>query len=135
MSGILEGVKVLDFGRYIAGPFCGALLADYGAEVIRIERISGSEDRYVTPVTEDGQGAMFLQLNRNKMGLTLNPTKDKGREIVRRLVENSDIVIANLPEQTLKTMGLDYDDLKLINPGIILTSNTCLLYTSDAADE
>ena len=62
MSGILEGVKVLDFGRYIAGPFCGALLADYGAEVIRIERVSGSEDRYVTPVTEDGQGAMFLQL-------------------------------------------------------------------------
>ena len=134
MSGILEGVKVLDFGRYIAGPFCGALLADYGAEVIRIERISGSEDRYVTPVTEDGQGAMFLQLNRNKMGLTLNPTKDKGREIVRRLVENSDIVIANLPEQTLKTMGLDYDDLKLINPGIILTSNTAFGTTGPYAE-
>ena len=134
MSGILEGVKVLDFGRYIAGPFCGALLADYGAEVIRIERISGSEDRYVTPVTEDGQGAMFLQLNRNKMGLTLNPTKDKGREIVRRLVENSDIVIANLPEQTLKSMGLNYDDLKLINPGIILTSNTAFGTTGPYAE-
>ena len=134
MSGILEGVKVLDFGRYIAGPFCGALLADYGAEVIRIERVSGSEDRYVTPVTEDGQGAMFLQLNRNKMGLTLNPTKDKGREIVRRLVENSDIVIANLSEQTLKSMGLDYDDLKLINPGIILTSNTAFGTTGPYAE-
>jgi crotonobetainyl-CoA:carnitine CoA-transferase CaiB-like acyl-CoA transferase len=134
MSGILEGVKVLDFGRYIAGPFCGALLADYGAEVIRIERVGGSEDRYVTPVTEDGQGAMFLQLNRNKMGLTLNPTKDKGREIVRRLVENSDIVIANLPEQTLKSMGLDYDDLKLINPGIILTSNTAFGTTGPYAE-
>ena len=134
MSGILEGVKVLDFGRYIAGPFCGALLADYGAEVIRIERVSGSEDRYVTPVTEDGQGAMFLQLNRNKMGLTLNPTKAKGREIVRRLVENSDIVIANLPEQTLKSMGLDYDDLKLINPGIILTSNTAFGTTGPYAE-
>ena len=69
MSEILEGVKVLDFGRYIAGPFCGALLADYGADVIRIERVNGSEDRFVTPVTEDGQGAMFLQLNRNKLGL------------------------------------------------------------------
>ena len=134
MNGILEGVKVLDFGRYIAGPFCGALLADYGAEVIRIERVSGSEDRYVTPVTKDGQGAMFLQLNRNKMGLTLNPTKDKGREIVRRLVENSDIVIANLPEQTLKSMGLDYDDLKLINPGIILTSNTAFGTTGPYAE-
>ena len=134
MSGILDGVKVLDFGRYIAGPFCGALLADYGAEVIRIERVNGSEDRYVTPVTKDGQGAMFLQLNRNKMGLTLNPTKDKGREIVRRLVENSDIVIANLPEQTLKSMGLDYDDLKLINPGIILTSNTAFGTTGPYAE-
>ena len=134
MSGILEGVKVLDFGRYIAGPFCGALLADYGAEVIRIERVSGSEDRYVTPVTKDGQGAMFLQLNRNKMGLTLNPTKDKGREIVRRLVESSDIIIANLPEQTLKSMGLDYDDLKLINPGIILTSNTAFGTTGPYAE-
>ncbi len=124
MSEILEGVKVLDFGRYIAGPFCGALLADYGAEVIRIERVNGSEDRYVTPVTEDGQGAMFLQLNRNKLGLTLNPTKEKGKEIIKKLVEKSDIVIANLPEQTLKSMSLDYERLKVINPGIILTSNT-----------
>ena len=124
MSEILEGVKVLDFGRYIAGPFCGALLADYGADVIRIERVNGSEDRFVTPVTEDGQGAMFLQLNRNKLGLTLNPTKDKGKEIIKKLVERSDIVIANLPEQTLKSMSLDYERLKVINPGIILTSNT-----------
>ena len=124
MSEILEGVKVLDFGRYIAGPFCGALLADYGADVIRIERVNGSEDRFVTPVTEDGQGAMFLQLNRNKLGLTLNPTKEKGKEIIKKLVERSDIVIANLPEQTLKSMSLDYERLKVINPGIILTSNT-----------
>ena len=134
MSGILEGVKVLDFGRYIAGPFCGALLADYGAEVIRVERVDGSEDRYVTPVSEDGQGAMFLQLNRNKLGLTLNPTKDKGKEIVRKLVEKADIVIANLPEQTLKSMGLDYDKLKLINEGIILTSNTAFGTTGPYAD-
>ena len=124
MSEILEGVKVLDFGRYIAGPFCGALLADYGADVIRIERVNGSEDRFVTPVTEDGQGAMFLQLNRNKLGLTLNPTKEKGKEIIKKLVERSDIVIANLPEQTLKSMSLDYERLQVINPGIILTSNT-----------
>ena len=124
LSEILEGVKVLDFGRYIAGPFCGALLADYGADVIRIERVNGSEDRFVTPVTEDGQGAMFLQLNRNKLGLTLNPTKEKGKEIIKKLVERSDIVIANLPEQTLKSMSLDYERLKVINPGIILTSNT-----------
>ena len=130
----MEGVKVLDFGRYIAGPFCGALLADYGAEVIRIERVNGSEDRYVTPVSEDGQGAMFLQLNRNKLGLTLNPTKEKGQEIVKKLVQKSDIVIANLPEQTLKSMGLDYEELKEINPGIILTSNTAFGTTGPYAE-
>ena len=134
MSGVLEGVKVLDFGRYIAGPFCGALLADYGAEVIRIERVNGSEDRYVTPVSEEGQGAMFLQLNRNKLGLTLNPTKEKGQEIVKKLVQKSDIVIANLPEQTLKSMGLDYEELKEINPGIILTSNTAFGTTGPYAE-
>ncbi len=134
MSGVLEGVKVLDFGRYIAGPFCGALLADYGAEVIRIERVNGSEDRYVTPVSEDGQGAMFLQLNRNKLGLTLNPTKEKGQEIVKKLVQKSDIVIANLPEPTLKSMGLDYQELKEINPGIILTSNTAFGTTGPYAE-
>ena len=134
MSGVLEGVKVLDFGRYIAGPFCGALLADYGAEVIRIERVNGSEDRYVTPVSEDGQGAMFLQLNRNKLGLALNPTKEKGQEIVKKLVQKSDIVIANLPEQTLKSMGLDYEELKEINPGIILTSNTAFGTTGPYAE-
>ena len=54
--GILDGIKVLDFGRYIAGPFCGALLGDYGAEVIRIERVDGSEDRFVTPVTDNEEG-------------------------------------------------------------------------------
>ena len=134
MSSILEGIKVLDFGRYIAGPFCGTLLADYGAEVIRIERVDGSEDRYVTPVTEDGQGAMFLQLNRNKLGMTLNPTKEKGKEIVKRLVKNSDVVIANLPESTLKSMGLDYESLCKINPKIILTSNTAFGTTGPYAE-
>lgn len=134
MSGILEGVKVLDFGRYIAGPFCGALLADYGAEVIRIERVNGSEDRYVAPVTNDGQGAMFLQLNRNKLGLTLNPMKDKGKEIVKKLVQDSDIVIANLPEQTLKSMSLDYESLSEINSGVILTSNTAFGTTGPYAE-
>ena len=109
MSGILEGVKVLDFGRYIAGPFCGALLADYGAEVIRIERISGSEDRYVTPVSKDGQGAMFLQLNRNKLGLTLNPTKDKGQDITLKglipLLKNNKVHLFFIGEIDLSISG------------------------------
>ena len=121
MSGVLEGIRVLDFGRYIAGPFCGTLLADMGAEVIRIEKVDGSEDRFTAPVGGNGDGATFLQMARNKKGLTLNPMKPEGREVLRRLVSTADVVIANLPLTTLQQMGIDYDSLKAIKPDIILT--------------
>ena len=105
-SGVLDGIRVLDFGRYIAGPFCAALLGDLGAEVIRIERLGGGEDRGMIPVGagEDGGGAMFLAMNRNKLGMTLDPMRPEGQEIVRRLVGTADVVVANLPPQTLAAM-------------------------------
>lgn len=121
MTQVLKGIRVLDFGRYIAGPFCGTLLADMGAEVIRIEKVDGSEDRFLTPISETGEGGTFMQLARNKLGMTLNPMKPEGREIVKKLVATADVVIANLPPDTLKTMGLDYDSLKAVKPDIILT--------------
>jgi len=124
MAGVLEGIRVLDFGRYIAGPFCGTMLADLGAEVIRIEKLEGSEDRWVTPVAEGGEGAMFLQMGRNKLGMTLNPVKPAGREIVAKLVKASDVVIANLPYEDLKKMGIDYDTISALNPRIILATNS-----------
>jgi crotonobetainyl-CoA:carnitine CoA-transferase CaiB-like acyl-CoA transferase len=125
MAGVLEGIRVLDFGRYIAGPYCAALLAEQGAEVIRIEkRGEGSEDRVQAPVTDGGDGALFLQMNRNKLGLTLDPMKPEGQDVVRRLVKTADIVIANLPPQTLAAMKLDYDSLKAVKPDIILTTVT-----------
>ena len=124
MAGVLDGIRVLDFGRYIAGPFCGMLLGDMGAEVIRIDKLSGSEDRYLVPVAESGEGPLFLALNRNKKSLTLNPMKPKGREIVENLVKTADIVIANLPQPTLEAMGIDYDSLRAIKPDIILTTVT-----------
>ena len=127
MVAVLDGVRVLDFGRYIAGPFCGMLLADLGAEVIRIEKVDGSEDRFTTPVgegagDEEAVGALFLQMNRNKKGMTLNPMKPAGQEIVKKLVATADVVIANLPGQTLEAMGLDYATLKKVKPDIILTT-------------
>ncbi|TXL69815.1 CoA transferase [Vineibacter terrae] len=124
MAGVLEGIRVLDFGRYIAGPYCGALLGDLGAEVIRIEKLDGSEDRWMTPVVPDKEGVTFLQMNRNKLGITLNPTKPAGREVVARLVKTADVVVANLPVDTLKDMGLDYETLSAINPRIILATTS-----------
>ena len=124
MAGVLEGIRVLDFGRYIAGPFCGTMLGDLGAEVIRIEKLEGSEDRWVTPVVEGGEGAMFLQMGRNKLGLTLNPMKPAGREIVKKLVAISDVVIANLPYEDLQKMGIDYDTISAINPRVILATTS-----------
>jgi len=121
MSKVLEGIRVLDFGRYIAGPYCGTLLGDLGAEVIRIEKINGSEDRFLSPISDKGDGALFMQMARNKLSMTLNPMKPEGREIVQKLVATADVVVANLPPDTLKTMGLDYESLAAIKPDIILT--------------
>jgi crotonobetainyl-CoA:carnitine CoA-transferase CaiB-like acyl-CoA transferase len=122
MTGVLSGIRVLDFGRYIAGPYCAALLAEHGAEVIRIEKREGSEDRFQAPVTATGDGALFMQMNRNKRGMTLDPMRPEGREVVVRLVKTADVVVANLPPQTLAAMGLDYASLTAIKPDIILTT-------------
>ena len=121
MSGVLEGLRVLDFGRYIAGPFCATMLADLGAEVIRIEKLDGSEDRYTSSIAQGGEGGTFMQVARNKLGFTLNPMKREAREVLRRLISSADVVVANLPLPTLKDMGIDYESLKAIKPDIILT--------------
>ena len=124
MGRILEGVRVLDFGRYIAGPYCATLLAEFGAEVIRVEKRGGSEDRFLAPVGAGGEGALFLQINRNKKCITLDPMKADGQEVLRRLIARSDVVVANLPPQTLQAMKLDYETLKAIKSDIILTTAT-----------
>src|SRR4029077_16639819 len=127
---VLEGIRVLDFGRYIAGPFCAALLADFGAEVIRIERLGGGEDRPFIPVgipvgaPPEGGGAMFLAMNRNKLGMTLDPAAPKGREIVRKLVATADVVVANLPPRVFRSPAPDLDSLRQTKPDIILTTVT-----------
>ncbi|MBL0767525.1 CoA transferase [Sphingopyxis sp. XHP0097] len=118
----LTGIRVLDFGRYIAGPYCAALLADYGADVIRIEAPGGNDDRFTVPVAEDGSGAMFMQMNRAKRSLTLKIGSAEGREIVRKLVETADVVVANLPHEALVKLDLDYASLSVINPRVILAT-------------
>lgn len=122
--GPLSGVRVLDFGRYIAGPYCGALLGEFGADVIRIEKRGGSEDRFVSPLGEGLEGAVFTQMNRNKRSMTLDPMSAAGREVVERLVRSADVVVANLPSPTLTAMGLDHASLSRLRPDIILASTS-----------
>ena len=122
--GLLEGTRVLDFGRFIAAPWCSALLADLGADVIRVERREGGEDRWVQAVTAGGEGGTFLQCNRNKRSLTLDTTTEEGAEITRRLVAGADVVVANMPAAGMRANGLDYETLRAVKPDVILASAT-----------
>jgi crotonobetainyl-CoA:carnitine CoA-transferase CaiB-like acyl-CoA transferase len=120
MTGPLEGIRVIDFGRFIAGPYCAMMLADFGAEVIRVERREGGEDRLLGPVTESGEGGLFLNVNRNKRGITLDPAHPLAEQIIDRLVSSADVVIANLPFDVMKKLRLDYDSLRAIKDDVIL---------------
>jgi crotonobetainyl-CoA:carnitine CoA-transferase CaiB-like acyl-CoA transferase len=122
--GVLSGLRVLDFGRYVAGPYCATLLGYLGAEVIRIEKRAGGEDRYIAPVTTGGEGSVLLQTGCNKKSLTLDPATPAGREVVRRLVRTADVVVANLPAAALESLGLDYASLRELRPDVILVTQS-----------
>jgi crotonobetainyl-CoA:carnitine CoA-transferase CaiB-like acyl-CoA transferase len=123
-SGILSGIRVLDFGRHIAAPSCAAILGDLGADVIRIEKREGGEDRWLGPLFAGGEGGMFLQNNRNKRSLTLDPLTGPGAEVVRRLVASADVLVHNLPERIEHKFGIDYERARTIRPDIIHVSVT-----------
>lgn len=122
MAGILDGFKVLDFGRWIAGPYCAHILASLGADVVRIERPKGEDDRYLMPVTDHGEGAQFLQCNGGKRCLTLEMASAEGRAVMGRLIAGADVVIANYSPGALRHFGLDYETLRQIRGDIILAS-------------
>lgn len=121
---ILANVRVLDFGRYVAGPYCATLLGYLGADVIRIEKIGGSEDRYIAPVTASGEGGVFLQTACNKRSICIDLGGAGARGVVARLVASADVVVANLPAALLQRLGLDYTSLCEIRPDIILASQS-----------
>lgn len=121
MGGVLDGVRVIDMGRFIAGPMCAAMLGDLGADVIRVERREGGDDRFQYLTGPEGDnGACFLQWNRNKRSFTLDPLAEGAREVLARLVSTADIVVANLPQQGLEQLGIDYPSLRRIREDIIL---------------
>ena len=121
MAKVLEGIRVLDFGRFIAGPFGGTLLGDMGADVIRVERPGGEEDRTIGPLTVNDVGMRFIALARNKKCITLNLQSPQGREILAKLVKLSDVVLGNYPYGVMEDMGIDYKTLSKINPSIIVS--------------
>lgn len=104
----------MDMSRYIAGRYCATLLADLGADVVRIERPGGGEDRYVAPVTPSGEGGSFLQTGRNKRSVCLNLTSASGRQALRALIAKADVFIANLPAAQLRKLGVHYDTLSAL---------------------
>jgi CoA:oxalate CoA-transferase len=117
--GPLEGLKVLDLTRVLAGPYCTMLLGDLGAEIIKIESPDkGDDSRHFGPY-QNGESAYFMSLNRNKKSLTLNLKHETGKDILRRLILEVDVVVENFRPGTMEKLGLGYEDLKLINPKII----------------
>ena len=119
----LEGIRVLDLTRALAGPFCTLMLGDYGADVIKIEIPGAGDDtRHWGPPFIGDESAYFLSINRNKRSLTLNFKEEKAREIFLKLVESSDVVVENFTPGVMGRFGLEYETVKRANPGIIYCS-------------
>jgi crotonobetainyl-CoA:carnitine CoA-transferase CaiB-like acyl-CoA transferase len=124
----LKGLKVLEYSQFISAAYCTKLLADFGADVIKVEPPEGDKSRCHSPfyrnVPDKEISGLFLYLNTNKLGTTLNLDTKKGRIIFRRLVEQVDILVENYPVGTMKQYGLDYESLKQENPRLIMISIT-----------
>lgn len=120
MAGPLSGMRVIELAHIMAGPVCGLMLADMGADVIKVEKVPGGDDtrRFVPPAV-NGESAAFMMLNRNKRGIALDIRSDGGRAALMRLVESADCLIENYRHDTMAKLGVGYDVLKTINPGLI----------------
>ena len=119
----LAGIRILDFTRVLAGPWCSMNLADLGAEVIKVENPSGGDDtRRFPPITDSGESGYFLLVNRNKKSVTIDISEPEGRDIVCRLAGEVDVVLENFRPDVMQRHGLDYGSLSADNPGLIYCS-------------
>jgi len=118
--GPLAGMRVLDMSHVMAGPVCGLMLADMGADVIKVEKIDGGDDtRRMLPPAINGEPAAFMMMNRNKRGLAVDLKSVGGRHVLERLAAKADVLIENYRHDTLDKLGLGYERLSAINPGLI----------------
>jgi CoA:oxalate CoA-transferase len=125
----LEGMKIVEYCNMVSGPYCSKLLADMGAEVLKIEPpLLGDDSRRRGPfpgdIPDQEKSGLFLYLNSNKKGLTLDPTKPDGKEIFKKLIERTDVLIEDRPPGEMEELGLAYETLKSFNPGLIMVSIT-----------
>lgn len=120
VNGVLRGVRVIDLTQNVAGPYCTQILGDMGAEVIKIERpVVGDDTRAWMPTACGEQSATFLALNRNKKSLSVDLDQTRGREIVKQLVRDSDVIVHSLKPGSAEARGLGYEDLRAINPKLV----------------
>lgn len=119
-SGPLKGLKVLELSHIMAGPMCGLMLADMGADVIKIEKFpDGDDSRRMVPPTVDTESAAFMMLNRNKRGTSINLKSERGKAVFRNMAATADVIIENFRPGTMERLGLGYDALRALNPGLI----------------
>jgi crotonobetainyl-CoA:carnitine CoA-transferase CaiB-like acyl-CoA transferase len=125
VTGALGAIKVLDLSRVLAGPYCTMILGDLGAEVIKVEAPGGSDEtRYWGPPFQNGISAYYLCANRNKKSITLNLKSAEGIDAIKSLAQESDVIIHNFKTGTMERLGIDYESLEKINPGIVYCSIT-----------
>ena len=135
MAGPLAGVKVLELAQIMAGPTCGMLLADLGADVIKVERVPGGDDtRLMNRPSVQGESAAFMAMNRNKRGIALNLKLPAAQAALKRMVERADVVTENYRKGALEKLGLGYETLKKINPALIYCSISGFGRTGPYAD-
>lgn len=122
MAKVLEGIRVLDVCRFIAGPYCPTLLGEMGAEVIRVEEPGGAADRFIGVLMDNGRGVGFYNNARCRKGVTLNLKSERGKELFKELASKVDILVENFGGGVMEKLGLDYETIKAVNPGIIYVS-------------
>ncbi|SFD97282.1 Crotonobetainyl-CoA:carnitine CoA-transferase CaiB [Sulfitobacter brevis] len=118
-SGPLKGLRVIELAHIMAGPVCGMMLADMGADVIKVEKPTGDDSRRFVPPEIEGEAAAFMMMNRNKRGIALNLKDPDALEILRRLLAKADVVIENYRKGTMEKLGLSYEELAKVNPRLI----------------